>query len=162
MEVTHFTTCEIIQITESGKIFPYGIRNPGLRNLEFSSMNQKYRYRLVSGIQVPLTRNPAPGIQNSRLSWIYWYKAKNRFKNTVADTREGPGGPAPRLLLDQSEAPKAKIIFFETGLPPYLRVSITALLPLPLSEGLDPPLKYNHLSLFIIWRRVFYWELNHS
>ena len=65
----------------------------------------------------------------------------------------GPGGPLPRLLLDQSEAPKAKIIFFETGLPPYLRVSITALLPppppFPLSEGLDPPLKYNHLSLYI-------------
>ena len=112
---------------------------------------------MESGIQVPLTSNPAPGIQNSRLSWIYWHRAKNRFKNTVSDTREGPGGPAPHLLLDQSKAPKAKIIFFETGLPPYLRVSITALLPppppphkapFPLSEGLDPQLKYNHLSLY--------------
>ena len=55
----------------------------------------------------------------------------------------GPGarGPAPRLLLDQSEAPKVKIFFFETGLPPYLRVSITALLPPPPPHPPSPDLK---------------------
>ena len=43
VEINHFSPCEIIQIPESGKVFPSGIRNHGLRNLKFSSMNQEYR-----------------------------------------------------------------------------------------------------------------------
>ena len=52
--------------------------------------------------------------------------------------RGGAGGPAPPLLLDQTEARRAEKIVLETGtpLPPPL-------LPFPLSLGLDdraPPL----------------------
>ena len=31
----------------------------------------------------------------------------------VADPEEGPGGPAPTLFLDQTEAQRTKKIFFE-------------------------------------------------
>ena len=55
----------------------------------------------------------------------------------VADPGEGPGGPCPRLFLDQNEARRGEKHFFE-AVPPYVRVWMTA--P-PLSEGLDPPLE---------------------
>ena len=40
-------------------------------------------------------------------------------------SRGGAGGPGLPLFLDQIEARRAEKIFFETGLPPYLRVWMT-------------------------------------
>ena len=45
----------------------------------------------------------------------------------MADPGEGPGGPAPPLVLDQTEAQRAEKMFLETPSPP----------PPPLSKGLD-------------------------
>ena len=51
----------------------------------------------------------------------------------VADRGEAPGGPASPspLFLDQTEARRAEKKLFTTGLPPYLRVWMTALPPPP-------------------------------
>ena len=48
--------------------------------------------------------------------------------HAVADTGEGPGGPAPQLFLDQTEARPAEIFFFgrpdsETNLKKVLHIS---------------------------------------
>ena len=57
---------------------------------------------------------------------------------TVADQGEGSGGARPSLILDQTEARRAKKIFFINH-PPYLRVWMTASPPPPphptLSKG---------------------------
>ena len=68
-----------------GEIFPCGMENPGLRNLEYSSRNPESHLWLESRIQVPLTKT---GIQylefrihdeesriQARLSWIPLYEA---------------------------------------------------------------------------------------
>ena len=53
---------------------------------------------------------------------------------SVADPREGRGGPAPPLFLDQIEALRAeKYIFFGDRGP-------------PLSEGLNPPVNSLHVG----------------
>ena len=61
----------------------------------------------------------------------------------------GPGGPPPPHIFRPNGGPKGREkIFFETGLPPYLRVLMTVASLIwgswwpwpPLSEGLDPPL----------------------
>ena len=52
------------------------------------------------------------------------------------------GGGRNTLYLDQTEAQRAKNIFWETGPILYLRVWMTAP-PLPLSEGVDP----SHMSV---------------
>ena len=51
----------------------------------------------------------------------------------VMDPGEGPGGSAPPVFLDQTEAQRAKKIFFES-------------VPPPLFEGLDPPLCGHFIS----------------
>ena len=57
---------------------------------------------------------------------------------TVEDPGEWPRRPAPPLFLDQTEARRAEIIFWETAPPPtYLRVWMTG--P-SLSQGVDPAL----------------------
>ena len=65
----------------------------------------------------------------------------------VMDPGEGPGGPAPPapIFLDQTEAQRAKKIFFE---------SVPQHPPPPLSEGLDPPypLKLTCESIFFTFR----------
>ena len=66
----------------------YGIRNPGLWNPENSSRNPESHQRLVSGSQVPLTKNPESRIQ---VSWIPLHiilvKLRNnkqkKFKNKI-------------------------------------------------------------------------------
>ena len=62
---------------------------------------------------------------------------------TVADPGEEPGWPGSPLFLDQNEARRAEKIFFETASPPLISGSGWPPIPpppLPLSEGLDPPL----------------------
>ena len=53
-------------------------------------------------------------------------------------SRRGTRGVLPPLFFDQTEAQRAEKNFYKTRPPPYLRIWMTA--PLPLSEGLDPPL----------------------
>ena len=54
-------------------------------------------------------------------------------------SRGGAQGARPSPNVSTKLRPeRPKKIFLETGLPPYLRVWMTA--PAPLSEGLDPPL----------------------
>ena len=53
-------------------------------------------------------------------------------------SRGGTRGVRPPLFFDQTEAQRAEKNFYKTRPPPYLRIWMTA--PLPLSEGLDPPL----------------------
>ena len=57
----------------------------------------------------------------------------------MADPGEGPGWPAPPLLLDQTEARWAEKFFFRAPPPPHSKVWMTAT-PSPLSQGLDPAL----------------------
>ena len=63
----------------------------------------------------------------------------------VMDPGEGPGTPAPPppIFLDQTEAQRAKKIFFETA--PPLCQGLDDWAP-PLSEGLDPPLCGHFMS----------------
>ena len=68
---------------------------------------------------------------------------KHKSANTICYTKwriqgRGPGGPAPPLFLDQTEARRAEKFFWETG-PPSLCQGLDYRAP-PLSEGLDPPL----------------------
>ena len=68
---------------------------------------------------------------------------KHKSTNTICYTKwriqgRGPGGPAPPLFLDQTEARRAEKFFWETG-PPSLCQGLDYRAP-PLSEGLDPPL----------------------
>ena len=65
----------------------------------------------------------APG---SALSFCSWVRAKS-----VADPGGEPGGPAPRLFLDQTEARRAEKRLFGDRSPPYLRVWMTAPPPPP-------------------------------
>jgi len=65
--------------------------------------------------------------------------------------KRGLGGPSP-LFLNQTEARWAQQIFLKTG-PPSLVSGSGWLPPLPLSDGLDPPLCYtitNHTFVVII------------
>ena len=56
-----------------------------------------------------------------------------------------PSPPHLHLFLDQTEARRAEINFFGDRLPPpYLRVWMTGP-PVPLSQGLDPPLQIIHI-----------------
>ena len=57
---------------------------------------------------------------------------------TVADPGEGPGGAAPPLALDQTEALKAEKKIFSTPPPPPLSKGQND--RPPLSQGLDPAL----------------------
>ena len=50
-------------------------------------------------------------------------KERPATNKSVADPGEGPGGPAPPLCLDQTQAPRAEKFFWETAPP--------------LSKGLD-------------------------
>ena len=70
---------------------------------------------------------------------------------TVADPGEEPGWPGSPLFLDQNEARRAEKIFFETAPPPPSSQGLDDLQspPLPLSEGLDPPL-FNERSLCVL------------
>ena len=68
---------------------------------------------------------------------------KHKLTNTICYTKwriqgRGPGGPAPPLFLDQTEARRAEKFFWETG-PPSLCQGLDYWAP-PLSEGLDQPL----------------------
>ena len=46
--------------------------------------------------------------------------------HAVVDPGEGPGGPAPQLFLDQTEARRAEIFFFlQTGFRNELKKSTT-------------------------------------
>ena len=65
----------------------------------------------------------APG---SALSFCSWVRAKS-----VADPGGEPGGPAPRLFLDQTEARRAEKRLFGDRSPPYLWVWMTAPPPPP-------------------------------
>ena len=47
-----------------------------------------------------------------------------RLLYALVDPGEGPGARSP-LFLDETEAQRAEKKFFETGLPPYLRVLMT-------------------------------------
>ena len=79
----------------------------------------------------------------------------------MQDPGEWPGGPAPPLFLDQTEAQRAEKSFFgyRVRVPgPYLRVWMTGA-PLPLSQG--PALQFVivfHLNelLLIVTRLVYY------
>ena len=52
------------------------------------------------------------------------------------------GPPPPTLFLDQTEARRAEKKFFGDQAPLYLGIWMTAPPPLPLSVGLNPPLKW--------------------
>ena len=72
---------------------------------------------------VPGILNPQRGIQNPRLSWIPLHWASNDWHGMdkpVADPREGPGGSAPPLFLDQRKALRVCM----TAPLPYLKVWI--------------------------------------
>ena len=62
----------------------------------------------------------------------------------VMDPGEGPGGPAPPIFLDQTEAQRAQIFFFWDR-PPPLCQGLDDRAP-PLSEGLDPLLCGHFIS----------------
>ena len=85
-----------------------------------------------------MKETPSPFSINVCASYI------NDKVNTVADPGEGPGGPPtpPPLFLNQTEAQRAKKIFFKTR--PTLSQGVDDR-ALPLSEGLHPPLEYNNV-----------------
>ena len=63
---------------------------------------------------------------------------------SVPDPGEGPGGPCPLLLLDQTEARRTEKKIFKTAPPPtHLRIWMTV----PLSEGLDTPLGWLYCNV---------------
>ena len=84
---------------------------------------------------------------------------------SVADPREGPGGPAPPYFSTKMRPIGPKKIFLETGPPSYLRVWMTAPPP-PLSEGLDSPLIFhNKVFLLVNFRyaaNAFYLKIDES
>ena len=47
-----------------------------------------------------------------------WNEIRGKFS---AD----PGGPAPSLFLEQTEARRTENFFFETGPPPHVRIEMT-------------------------------------
>ena len=71
------------------------------------------------------------------------------------ESRGGTRGVGPPLVLGQTEARRAENIFYKTGPPTYLRIWMAA--PLPLSEGLDPPLNSVLVSFRGTQRRGTQW-----
>ena len=73
------------------------------------------------------------------------------YRVTVADPGKGPGGSTP-LIFGPNCGLMGKKNFLKTG-PPPLSQGLDDRLPLPLSDGLDPPLCYtitNHKLVLII------------
>ena len=69
----------------------------------------------------------------------FYLKVRGNF--AVADPGEGPGGAAPPLFPDQTEARRAKKIFFGDQPPPVSK-GLDDRPPPPsiLSQGIDPAL----------------------
>ena len=85
-------------------------------------------------------------IQHNQHNHHKQHKQHNQpYAMSVADPNPPRGGTrAPPLFLDQTEVRRAEKIFLRLLPPPFLRVWMTSSpRPLPLSEGLDPPLYVN-------------------
>ena len=117
------------------------------------SINQRQQTRRHPDEVNKIGRNSY--IQHNQHNHHKQHKQHNQpYAMSVADPGEGPGARgrgggrggtrASPLFLDQTEVRRAEKIFLRLLPPPFLRVWMTSSpRPLPLSEGLDPPLYVN-------------------
>ena len=108
-------------------------------------------------------RHTVLGLLNQQMmhtEWHKWLLVIGLSWQSEADPGEGPGGPAPRystLFLDQTEAWRAKKIFFGDWAPPYRRVWMTLTYISPyFSRGGVGLRKYKKLKDLFILKLEFY------
>ena len=128
-----------VNIRESG--FRNPRRGPGslcLRDPDFQlwKPESKFHWQRIPN-PAPGIWNPCRGIQNPRLPYMGLVRCYSRDHFAMADPGGGRGAP---LIFRPNWGPKGRKKTFVTGPPPYLRVSLFAPPPPPLSYGLDPPL----------------------
>ena len=82
------------------------------KEIDFAVASEKTR---VPFCMLDLSPSPPGGLS----LFSTFQKERPATNKSVADPGEGPGGPAPPLCLDQTEAPRAEKFLWEPA-PPFI------------------------------------------